>query len=195
MKTVYVVGIDYAITKMFKENDWRVSDSIESHLDLIVFTGGEDLNPRLYGEKPQGAVGWNDHRDQQEKMIYNKYVNKIPMAGICRGGQFLNVMNGGKMIQHIPNHAGDHDVFIEQGFYFGGVTPLREGHHQGMIEGPNAVVIGTDVRDQNREILYYPETKSFCFQAHPEWQHKNTETMFFNLLEEFIYGEEAHSYV
>ena len=62
--------------------------------DLVLFAGGEDVDPSLYNEKPHTTTYSNINRDISEKKIYQKakYLG-IPCIGICRGNQFLCVMN------------------------------------------------------------------------------------------------------
>jgi len=76
------------------------------YADLVVFTGGSDVDPNLYGERRHGNTNVNTKRDMQEAKAY-ALCNALgtPMAGICRGSQFLTVMNGGKLIQHVDHHA------------------------------------------------------------------------------------------
>lgn len=193
-KTVLVVGKDHFVEKMFLSRGYEVHvmTNIENDIpsvDLVVFTGGADLNPKLYGEKPNGAIGWNDQRDQFEIDAWNKFTGEVPVVGICRGAQFLCVMNGGKLEQHHSGHSGDHLVmYILGGKVF--TNKLRECHHQCLLpNGKNEVdyhVLGRDVRDENIEIVFFPKFKQLAFQAHPEWGHKETEDLFFDLLEEHL---------
>ena len=74
--------------------------------DAVLFTGGADVNPALYGEKPHPLTSSHPVRDNLELEIYKYCVEKyIPMLGICRGSQFLWVALGGKLNQHIEGHA------------------------------------------------------------------------------------------
>lgn len=82
--------------------------------DVVVFMGGVDVDPLLYGEK---ALRYTQHpsqsRDKYETECFHYCVenNKV-MFGICRGAQFLHVMNGGKLWQHVNNHSsGDHLIY------------------------------------------------------------------------------------
>ncbi len=77
---------------------------------LVVFTGGADVSPALYGDtSPKNICHCHPERDQEELNIY-KYARQrgIRMVGICRGMQFINVMAGGRMIHHLNGHNGDH---------------------------------------------------------------------------------------
>src|SRR5206468_3407306 len=80
--------------------------------DLVIFAGGADVDPVLYGEVPHETTCCDPKRDQQDMDLYLMCVEHgIPMLGICRGAQFLHVMNGGKLWQHVDKHYGDHRIF------------------------------------------------------------------------------------
>ncbi len=80
-----------------------------STVDLIIFTGGQDINPVLYGEKNTYSY-FSPVRDQIEVEIFHRGENKKKI-GFCRGHQLLNAMTGGKLIQDIePSHDGCHSV-------------------------------------------------------------------------------------
>lgn len=79
---------------------------------LVVFTGGADISPELYGDtSPKGVCSCNPQRDKEEAEIFGFCMQRgIKMAGICRGMQFLNVMSGGKMVHHLDGHSSWHDI-------------------------------------------------------------------------------------
>ena len=85
--------------------------------DFILFDGGADVSPKLYKEKQHPQTEINFARDLLEKSIYLQFLNKhTKYLGICRGNQFLNVMSGGTLIQHLPDYNlmqnYKHNVFI-----------------------------------------------------------------------------------
>ncbi len=192
MKNVYVVGGDRMVIDMFERRGWtcwysapEVCQEVTGYMpDLICFTGGADINPALYGQEPSPKLGRiNQTRDDQEVMIFEMFKNKVPMVGICRGGQLLNVLNGGSMIQHIEGHLwGDREVIFQEGEEPFPRMKLREDHHQGMISAIDGMILAFDPRDQNQEIILYEKTSCLCFQAHPEWDHGDTEQVFFDHL-------------
>lgn len=189
-KVLVLKGDSYkAVGSMFENHGYDVVYSTDGPRtpDLIVFTGGSDVSPYIYGEEPDGARGCDPVRDEFEKSIYEAHAGTVPMVGICRGGQLLNVLNGGKMIQHLGKTISG-DVRDDED------RVLRVDHHQGMLidvaEGellsflhPN---IELPVDETPDYAIYYPATKSLCFQPHPEWGHKGTEDYFFQLIDEYI---------
>src|SRR5687768_16963203 len=107
MNTVLTIGEDSLVNEMFMNKGWLVWDTdfnYPTNLDLICFTGGEDVTPSLYGEVKHPLTYNNPERDKHEVEYFNQFIG-IPKVGICRGGQFLNVMSGGKLHQHILGHT------------------------------------------------------------------------------------------
>ena len=76
-------------------------------LDGILFTGGVDIHPKHYGEEIQPECGEIDEiRDAFELAIYTEaFSRSIPIFGICRGAQLVNVGGGGTLWQHISGHS------------------------------------------------------------------------------------------
>jgi gamma-glutamyl-gamma-aminobutyrate hydrolase PuuD len=94
--------------EMFARGRCRQAESIDT-ADLVVFTGGPDVDPALYGEAPHSHTHFDVHRDETDITAYMHCLdNGIPMLGVCRGAQLGHVMNNGKLYQHVDNHYGDH---------------------------------------------------------------------------------------
>lgn len=179
---VYVVGGGYAYERMFKQAGYALATSMQE-ADLLCFTGGADVSPELYGEENVGSY-CSPERDKYEEQVFDwAYAHDVPMVGICRGGQFLNVMNGGKMWQDVDNHAisGTHKAMCK---YWGEVM-VSSTHHQMMRphESGEVLVLAalstyrqSDVMAEHSlsrhiddvEVVYYKDTKSLCYQPHPE---------------------------
>lgn len=200
---VYVVGGGYQYIRMFHEAGFRGATGVDD-ADIVCFTGGEDVHPSLYGEEVLPRTGSNLSRDEREMLIFaDAAALQKPMVGICRGAQFLNVMNGGKLWQHVDNHAtGRRHPVID--FRTGEkIDNMTSTHHQQMREGPNAEIIAVaelstfkeaanDVlkRDEpsldDLEVLWYPGTLSLCFQPHPEMYPGECREYFIDLVDEYL---------
>lgn len=80
-----------------------------SQLDGLFVTGGEDWNPRLYGQEPtpHGAVDCNDIRDASDLFLIRGAISMdLPMLTVCRGTQGLNIALGGGLLQDVPSYLG-----------------------------------------------------------------------------------------
>lgn len=201
---VYIVGADSLTERMFISRGWDTVDTL-GNADLVCFLGGEDVTPSLY-DAPNYASHCNWMRDVEEMAIWGEVRElNLPSVGICRGGQFLNVMNGGKMYQDVDGHCrGNHELIIrgdisEEDLIF----EVTSTHHQMMIPWDGGVVVGTadeasrilDTEGVYRfsdhvdtEIVWYAETRSLCFQPHPEYNgaKDDTEGLFFDLIKQYI---------
>ncbi len=138
---------------------------------MLLFTGGEDLNPAMYGEIPNGTNYFNPIRDAWEEQWFDWAVtNKIPMFGTCRGMQFLNVKTGGKMIQHVNNHFVDeHDVLTNKGEKL----IVNSIHHQMCVPNYKRADLFAAARhiagyDTEPEALHFKDINAFGVQWHPE---------------------------
>lgn len=200
---VYAVGGSFQYLKMFFDAGMKGARSVDD-ADIVCFTGGEDVDPALYGEKPIPETHCNPMRDMFEAGVYGEALglNK-PMIGICRGAQFLNVMNGGKLWQDVNLHAiaGGHNVVdVRTGDTKYNMTST---HHQQMIAAKDAEILAVAslstkkksdtetvelVKNHNEdiEVLWYPGSLSLCFQPHPEFQHGDCRDYFLDLVDEFI---------
>lgn len=206
MPVVYVVGGNEQVTTMFAEEGWDIWKDLDHHnVDLVCFTGGADINPSLYGETKIAQCGVsNDTRDRFETGVFTYCKAKdIPMVGICRGAQFLNVMNGGTLWQHVNKHTMSHYTYD---FSWKTLINVTSTHHQMMIpeRGRDTLVLSTcGISDQRHkyggienykgagtdtEVVLYTKTNSLCFQPHPEYVHVSHECRryFFDLIHEYL---------
>jgi gamma-glutamyl-gamma-aminobutyrate hydrolase PuuD len=162
------------------------------NFDLVCFTGGEDVSPELYGHENL-ASGCSPERDSHEARFFEIAMDHgIPMTGICRGAQFLNVMLGGTMVQHLKRShgAGRHMCQANNGEEF----LITSAHHQMIVPARTGKILAwADTRLEIKDLAYagpiedlspvldedgsvkvveaiaYPEEKVFGIQGHPEW--------------------------
>ncbi len=75
-------------------------------LDGVLLSGGADLEPALYGDQPDGHGDYEPERDRLELgLLASAQERSLPVLGICRGLQVINVAAGGSLHQHVPEHA------------------------------------------------------------------------------------------
>jgi putative glutamine amidotransferase len=77
--------------------------------DGLVVTGGVDVDPARYGQQPhQETYGWEPDTDEWELALLQAAIDAdMPVLGICRGAQILNVLRGGTLDQHVPDQVGE----------------------------------------------------------------------------------------
>lgn len=164
-------------------------------IDALIVTGGAgDLDPTLYGHDPHPETGpVQEERDAYElALVRGALEREMPILGICRGMQVLNVAYGGTIEQHLPDVLGheehrhtpgtfaDHEVRLEPDSLAaraaGSVTtPVKSHHHQGIKEvGSGLAVTGWATEDDAVEALEDPSC-SFVLGVlwHPEEDEKS----------------------
>ena len=82
-------------------------------IEGIILTGGNDINPKLYGGKPIDGDCSDDMDNTYKKLIEIALERKLPLFGNCRGAQFINVFFGGKLIQDVKEETGVNHVNVK----------------------------------------------------------------------------------
>jgi putative glutamine amidotransferase len=174
--------------------DPRLERSPDEALDLIdglILAGGVDIDPAAYGaERHPQTIETVPERDGVEIALSRAAVERdMPVLGICRGMQLLNVAFGGTLKQHLPDEVGheehrlhpgsfdgsDHDVRLSAGSLAARAAgedlhTTKSHHHQGVERvGDGLVVSGRSMLDDLVEALELPERRFVLgVQWHPE---------------------------
>ena len=158
--------------------------------DGFLFTGGQDVDPRVYNEEPlEGLIDCCEKRDQMEAVVLREaIIDDKPILGICRGMQFINAALGGKLYQDLPiEHPSEikhrqqppydvptHNVAIVEG------SPLYQCleaeqlavnscHHQAVKEVAPGLEVMAAASDGIVEAVYKPDSRFlWAVQWHPE---------------------------
>lgn len=150
-------------------------DEVLARIDGLILAGGNDIDPAAYGAESHPATnGIVPERDRTEIALTRRAVElDMPVLGICRGMQLLNVALGGTLIQHLPEAVGheehrrvpgsfvgsEHDVRLDAGSLAALAVGENENethshHHQGVDEiGEGLVVSGYSSLDQLPEAI------------------------------------------
>ena len=135
-------------------------DPLLDRLDGLMLAGGSDVDPGSYGAAKDERTGttWPE-RDAFELSLARRAIERgIPLLGICRGMQMLNVACGGTLVQHIPDaigheghmetpgHFGTHSVRIEAETTAAAASgaqdlEVRSHHHQGVADLADALKV------------------------------------------------------
>jgi putative glutamine amidotransferase len=155
----------------------QAPDELLDRLDAVLLAGGEDIDPATYGASPHPRSGpsWPD-RDRFELALTHRAIERgLPVLGICRGMQMLNVALGGTLHQHLPDVTGDerhrhtpgayadHDVRLEPGSLAARAvgaerTAVKSSHHQGVAElGEGLSASGWSEPDRLVEAIEAPD--------------------------------------
>lgn len=159
-------------------------------VDGILLTGGEDVDPGLYGEENTGlSHDVSCIRDRSEMYIISQALKKgMPLLGICRGLQILNIFLGGTLYQDIPSQVGTavthpnpmkerdevhHPVNIKSNTLLAGVfgkerVMVNSRHHQGVKKLAAGLVVNAVADDGIIEGFEDAERNIMAVQWHPE---------------------------
>ncbi len=165
-------------------------DILLSKCSGLLLTGGNDVVPAIYGKGKEAkkCEDFDVRRDSLELKLIRGAVNKkMPVLGICRGEQILNVANGGSLYTDIPtdigkkvSHRNDtmayHHVVLQKGSLLYKICGVKEGnvnsaHHQCVdkiagnlvisAKADDGVVEGYELKDQSKPFM-------LGVQWHPE---------------------------
>jgi putative glutamine amidotransferase len=174
--------------------DPELEDEPDRVLDLIdglILAGGSDIDPSFYGAERHPKTGETvPERDSIELALARRaWERDVPVLGICRGMQLINVARGGTLIQHLPDEVGhgnhlrvlgsfdgsDHDVHLAEGSLAARaagetVHVTKSHHHQGIDElGDGLEVTGVSALDDFPEAFEAPDRRFVLgVQWHPE---------------------------
>ena len=168
------------------------TDSILAIADAIILTGGEDINPLHYSDTLNLSLcGPIDHsRDTLELKLFNySFQNKIPLIGICRGMQLINVACGGTLFGDLPKQMGNdvvhrnnvevmHEIAITNNTYKKFIFPsisdtflVNSWHHQGLKDiAPNINIVASSFDGLPEAVVMDTSVHPFMIgvQFHPE---------------------------
>lgn len=186
--------------------DEAVIDEYIKIADAIVFTGGEDIDPNLYGGDFHPSVEFvSFERDSFEKRLYEKaFAKQIPMLGICRGMQMINALAGGDLYQDLQSeykgasgHSMGRDlsrgilkIFTEKNSkinkILGDEILVNQFHHQAVKNLGEGFVSTAHSRDGVIEAMEYTGDQYIsCVQFHPESMIDHEEK-FLNIFKDLV---------
>ena len=200
MLPAYMNGVQHGggipVIIPFSESEEEI-DALAQRLDGFLFTGGEDIDPAMYGQGKMALCEKTSAcRDNLEKILFKKALKyKKPVLGICRGVQFINVMLGGSLYQDIktqvvptspiihsqgkPYEVPVHSVEIYSNtplYSLAGKNGIKVNslHHQAILRLAETLSPAAIAPDGIVEAVYMP-TERFVLgvQWHPELMFEN----------------------
>ncbi|HXC22989.1 MAG TPA: gamma-glutamyl-gamma-aminobutyrate hydrolase family protein [Solirubrobacteraceae bacterium] len=174
--------------------DGRLLDRPEEALDLLdglLLAGGADIDPASYGAQPHPqTLDTVPERDRFEIVLVRAAIEReLPVLGICRGMQLINIAYGGTLLQHLPERFGHHEHLRVPGTFDGAdhdveLTPgslaaraagelhhaTKSHHHQGVDRlGEGLQISGSSAMDGLPEAIEMSDRRFVLgVQWHPE---------------------------
>lgn len=167
--------------------DPDIAERVLDCLDGLLLTGGKDIDPAAYGQKPHPAT--DDpvcQRDAWEFTLLRAALKRrLPVLGICRGAQVLNVALGGTLHQHLPDVVGHHGHRAGNAVFttlpvrtvpgsrlaalIGDTIDAQCYHHQAIAEVGEGLMVSARDADGVAEALELPgDGFALAVQWHPE---------------------------
>ncbi len=154
---------------------------IAPRLDGIILTGGADIEPERYGADPHpDLVSPEPYRDDLEFGLFEAAQrHELPVLGVCRGLQLINVAQGGTLTQHVPEHLSfdqpitdpAHKVLTTEGSQlhelYGPSIEVNSLHHQTVDQVGDGVTVTARADDGTVEGLELGD-RVLAVQWHPE---------------------------
>ena len=155
--------------------------------DAVIVTGGEDVDPSFYGgraDHPHLGQTFPDADRSQIAVVRRAVETRVPLVGICRGMQLVNVALGGDLVQHLHDggHSNaadpadsmiDHRVELDADSGLArllGATELevRSSHHQSVNRPGEGLRVVAHANDGTIEAIEHEDAPLWCVQWHPE---------------------------
>lgn len=153
---------------------------------LIVLTGGNNVNPKLYGSSAEVSQVYPE-RDRTEYALISQGIRRgIPIWGICRGLHTINVYFGGTLTPQVEGHVACDHTLVSTNQLLNGVT-CNSYHNQAVTVGDlsrDLLPLAT-TPDGLVEALYHPDYAVAAVQWHPERQERPYDR---TLLQRFLAG-------
>jgi len=198
-------GVPVIIPSELSEEGWKL---LYAKLDGVIFSGGADIDPKLFGEETHPAIqGVDNERDALEiPLMRHMAEDEKPFLAICRGFQVLNVALGGTLYTHVsdqipkslqhdtpddlPRNSHAHEVQILENSRLAKilgkpVLEVNSWHHQGAKDIPPRLKITAHSPDglvEGMELEDHPY--GIAVQWHPEWMPEDAAMK--NLFKSFI---------
>lgn len=195
-------------------DDETVAKETYDRLDGILFAGGNDIHPSLYGQQPHPKLGkTSQRRDTHEfRLMTWATTDAKPIFGVCRGMQMLNIVKGGDLYQDLQSDLpgatldhtasekaktidempSDHIIQINPGTQLYSIVKsdtmkANAFHHQAIKTIGQGIVVNAVASDGIIEGIEFPDLPfAFGFQCHPESLESEAEPKWQLLFQSFI---------
>lgn len=184
------------------------AEELLDSIDVLILTGGEDVDPSYYGEEPDPNLEEiYPERDVSDFLLLEAALDRdFPVLAICRGCQILNIFSGGSLYQDLPTLYGTdilhrsedeiefeyHDINVAEGSLLAdimgaGRLNVNSWHHQGIKDLGEGLIAVASADDGIIEVIEM-EGSSFVLglQFHPEWHVDYGDVEFLKIFEKLV---------
>ena len=188
-----IVAFDYInffeklgfLALLVPNNSKNVAEYLDiDDIELLVLIGGNNVNPKLYGGEEKLSDIY-PIRDRAEELLIDRAIEKhIPIIGICRGFQMLNVYFNGSITHKINNHVRTpHKLLSDSSILTNKIT--NTFHNQGVtrINLSNDLTVLAEAEDGYIEAFNHKQLPILGLQWHPERQDEEFDRI---LIENFL---------
>jgi len=149
----------------------------------ILVPGGADVAPQLYGREPDPMLGSVDRECDEFELgfVRRSAERRLPVLGICRGHQVINVALGGSLVQHVEGHSWNgrprdratHAIRVEEGTHLARIVGaasvmVNSGHHQVVDRVAAGLNVSAVSEEGYVEGLESADGSVLTLQCHPE---------------------------
>ncbi|MBU1674082.1 gamma-glutamyl-gamma-aminobutyrate hydrolase family protein [Patescibacteria group bacterium] len=183
--------LEYEYIKFFEEfgylcnlvpnNTNNLSDYLKDNFDLIVLSGGNNVDPDLYNSDEEMNDVYPERDEIEYQMLEYGMKNKIPVLGICKGFQLLIVYFGGKLLNKIENHVSNGHKLISEIDVLNN-QETNSFHNQGILKKdvPDPLKVIAWTKDGFTEAIIHNVDQVMGLQWHPERQDKDFDKELIN---------------
>ena len=151
-------------------NTNRIKDYIEElNVDGIVLTGGNNVDPKLYGGKEELDSVYHERDTREQQLVEIAKEKGIPLLGVCRGFHYVNVHFEGSIFHDVKNHVAKNHKLISDKVLLGGLD-TNSYHNQAIFKenlAKNLISIA-HTEDGAIEAFVHESYKIMGIQWHPE---------------------------
>ena len=156
-------------------------------VDLVVFSGGNNLNPELYKSNMSLEDVYPTRDKTENKLLHFAIKNNIKVLGICRGLHLINVYFSGQLNHNIANHVNKNHKLLSNNSLLDG-TKVNSFHNHSLTEKnlSEKMIPIAETEDGTIECAIHINKSILGIQWHPERQKNNSDR---ELISQFLKGE------